>query len=139
MLLNGSCHCRGITYALNWEPWPAEIPARACTCSFCSKHGGVWTSCPAGSLRLSIADPARVSRYAFGTRTAEFHVCTVCGAVPVVTSRVDGRLYAVVNVNTLEGVDASLLRPATLSVGEEGEAERLARRKRHWIADVAYA
>ena len=31
-------------------------------------------------------------------------MCTACGVVPVVTSRIDGRLYAVVSVNAFENV-----------------------------------
>ena len=52
MLLIGACHCGNISFALRWEPEPTEIPARACSCSFCSKLGGLWTSCPTGSLRV---------------------------------------------------------------------------------------
>jgi hypothetical protein len=136
MLISGRCHCGNIAFALDWRPEPAEIPARACGCTFCQKHGGVWTSCPAGALRVTIKDAARVSRYTFGTKTADFHVCASCGNVPVVTSRIDGRLYAVVSVNAFEGVDASLLRRAPASFDGEDEAARLARRKRNWIADV---
>src|SRR6476661_5472037 len=87
MLISGSCHCRNISFALDWTPEPSEIPARACTCSFCTKHGGVWTSCPSGSLRIAISDPSLASTYRFGTETADFHVCIRCGGVPVVTSR----------------------------------------------------
>ncbi|HKP67025.1 MAG TPA: hypothetical protein VJX31_10395 [Casimicrobiaceae bacterium] len=83
-------------------------------------------------------DRARVSDYAFGTGTAAFHVCTACGVVPVVTSRVDGRLYAVVNVNTFDDVAASLLRRASSNLEDETETDRLARRARNWIADVAF-
>src|SRR5215471_19913603 len=110
MLIRGRCHCGNIFFSLTWEPDPVEIPARACTCSFCVKHGGVWTSHPAGALRVVVADPSLVSRYEQGTRTAQFHVCLRCGVVPVVSSRVGTNLYAVVNVNALEGVDPSLLR-----------------------------
>jgi len=85
-----------------------------------------------------IKDPALVSRYSFGTRTAEFHTCARCGIVPVVTSRIDGRLYAVVSVNAFEDVDQSLLRRAPASFDGEGTESRLARRKRNWIADVKY-
>src|SRR5690349_127819 len=99
MLIQGSCHCRNIAFALAWEPDPTEIPARACTCSFCIKHGGVWTSNPAASLEVRIEDTRSVSKYTFGTRTAVFHICTRCGVVPVVTSEIEGRLYAVVSVN----------------------------------------
>lgn len=138
MLIPGSCHCGNISFVLDWKPEPTEIPARACTCSFCVKHGGVWTSCPAGSLRVSIKDPARVSTYSFGTKTADFHICSQCGVAPVVTSRIDGGLYAVVSVNALEGVDPSLLRRGSATFDDEVEEVRLARRKRNWIGDVVY-
>jgi hypothetical protein len=138
VLIYGSCHCRNISFTLNWEPDPSEIPARACTCSFCTKHGGVWTSCPTGSLRVTVRDPAQVSKYTFGTKTAEFHICRTCGIVPVVTSRIEGHLYAVVSVNAFEGVEATLLRRASATFEEEAEEARLARRKRGWIANVQY-
>lgn len=138
MLISGSCHCGNISFKLNWEPEPAEIPARACTCSFCTKHGGIWTSCPAGSLAVAIRKPSAVSRYSFGTRTAEFHVCSTCGIVPVVTSRIAGNLYAVVSVNAFENVDPSLLRRASATFDAEVEETRLARRARNWIPSVVF-
>jgi len=139
MLIRGRCHCGNISFSLAWEPDPAEIPARACTCSFCTKHGGVWTSNPAAALELTVDDPALVSKYAFGTRTAEFIICARCGIVPAVISRIDGHLYAVVSVNAFEGVDPALLRRAPASFDGEGEDSRLARRKRSWIANVRYS
>ena len=139
MLIPGRCHCGSIAFELDWTPDPREIPARACTCSFCVKHGGVWTSCPTGTLAVTIGDPSHVARYVFGTRTAEFHVCARCGVVPLVTSRIDGNTYAVVNVNAFEGAARSLLRTATASFDGEGTDARLARRKRNWIRDVRFA
>jgi hypothetical protein len=138
MLIRGKCHCGNIAFSLTWEPDPVEIPARACTCSFCTKHGGVWTSNPGSALEVTVKDPPLVSRYGFGTRTAEFHICARCGIVPVVTSRIDDHLYAVVGVNAFEGVDPSLLRRSPASFDGEGNDTRLARRKRNWIADVRY-
>lgn len=138
MLISGKCHCGNIAFSLTWDPDPAEIPARACGCSFCVKHGGVWTSNPLGALKVVVEDPALVSRYAFGTKTAEFHVCTRCGIVPVVISRIDGRLYAVVSVNAFEGVDPSRLRRTPANFDDEGEDSRLARRKRNWIGKVEF-
>ena len=70
--------------------------------------------------------------------TAEFHVCTACGVVPVVTSRIDGRLYAVVSVNAFENVEPALLRRAPATFEGENEQARLSRRKRNWIADVQF-
>src|SRR5258705_13095320 len=97
MRIRGSCHCENLGFVLIWEPAPLEIPARACGCTFCVKHGGVWTSNPAGALEIAIRDPALVSAYEHGTRTARFQVCARCGVVPVVTSRIDEALYPVVN------------------------------------------
>ena len=74
MLINGRCHCGNISFALDWQPEPTEIPARACTCSFCTKHGGVWTSCPTGSLKVAVKEPSRASSYAFGTKTAQIKI-----------------------------------------------------------------
>jgi hypothetical protein len=139
MLIGGSCHCGNISFKLDWTPEPTEIPARACTCSFCTRHGGVWTACPTGAVAVTVRQPADVSRYGFGTRTAVFHVCAACGVVPVVTSRIGGRLYAAVNVNAFEGVDPALLKRATASFDAEDEATRLARRARHWIPSVVFS
>lgn len=138
MLISGSCHCGNIAFRLDWEPEPAEIPARACTCTFCTRHGGVWTSCPTGSLEVRVRHPSCVSRYSFGTRTAEFHVCAICGVVPVVTSRIGGKLYAVVNVNAFENVDPARLKRAPATFDAEDEATRLARRARYWIPRVTF-
>ena len=139
MLIKGNCHCGNIAFELESEGDPPEIPARACGCSFCVKHGGVWTSNPDSRLAVAIRDAKLVSKYSFGTGTATFHVCSRCGAVPLVTSEIANRLYAVVNVNVFENVDPSLLRhaPATFE-GEDIEA-RLTRRTRSWIADVRIA
>jgi hypothetical protein len=138
MLIQGSCHCGNISFELTWEPDPSQIAARACTCSFCAKHGGVWTSNPAGSLSVTVSEPAQVSKYSFGTRTAVFHVCGRCGVVPVVTSEIDDHLYAVVSVNAFDNVDQSLLHRGPTSFEGETTESRLARRKRNWIANVQY-
>lgn len=138
MLIRGKCHCGNIAFSLTWDPEPAEIPARACGCTFCTKHGGVWTSNPKGALEITIGDPSLVSKYAFGTKTATFHICARCGIVPVVTSEIDGRLYAVVSVNAFEGINPSRLRRASADFEGEGTDTRLARRKRNWISDVTF-
>jgi hypothetical protein len=136
VLIAGGCHCGNIRFGLTWLPEPAQIPARACGCTFCRKHGGVWTSCPGGALAVTLRDPTLVHAYSFGTRTADFHTCRACGVVPFVTSRIGGRLYAVVSVNAFEGVDPALLVHAPADFEGESEAQRLERRTRYWIGDV---
>jgi hypothetical protein len=137
MELRGSCHCGNIRYTLAWPGGSAAIAARACTCSFCTRHGAVWTAHPDAQLTLESVDPAAISRYAFETKTAEFWVCTRCGGVPVCTSCIDGRDYAVVNVNTLD--DATIrIDHAPVSFDGEDESRRLQRRKERWIGSVRF-
>ena len=93
---------------------------------------------PTGSLRVSVKDRTLISKYAFGTKTADFHVCTACGVVPVVASRIDDRLYAVVSVNAFENVEPALVRRSPLTFEGEDEQARLSGRKRNWIADVHF-
>jgi hypothetical protein len=138
MIISGRCHCSNISYVLDWQPEPSAISARACTCSFCTRHGGVWTSCPTGSLKVTITDSECVSDYAFGTETAQFRICTRCGVVPVVTSLIDDRMYAVVNVNTFENVEPSMLQRSSVTLDDESGDDRLARRKRNWIAELVF-
>ena len=138
MRIAGRCHCGNIAFHMLWEPDPAAIQARACGCSFCIRHGGVWTSHPDAVLEVTVQDPAGVEPYRFGTRTAVFHVCRRCGVTPLVTSRIGGRDYAVVNANTFEAVDPALLRRAPASFDRETEEARLARRQRNGIARVTF-
>lgn len=100
------------------------------------KHGGVYTSHAEGQLNVWLSAPTLVNRYAFGTKTAEFFICTRCGVVPFVKSTIDGKDYAVVNVNTFENVDRSELRSSVTDFEGEGVEERLERRKRTWISRV---
>ena len=136
MIIRGRCHCGNIAFALDWPGAPTEVVARACSCTFCVKHGGVWTSNPSAKLSIAFQQADAVSKYSFGTKTAIFHVCKCCGTVPVVTSEIDNRLYAVVNVNTFEGFDLARLRRQGADFGGEDHRSRLLRRQRNWIADV---
>lgn len=137
--ISGSCHCGNISFSLQWPGDAAEIPARGCGCTFCTKHGGVWTSNPKGSLRARITDAGLVARYSFGTETAQFLVCARCGVAPLVTSQIDERMYAVVNVNAFDNVERSRLRVEPASFDGEDLAARLERRRQRWIPDVMLA
>ncbi|KAF1008588.1 MAG: hypothetical protein GAK28_01010 [Luteibacter sp.] len=136
MHIHGGCHCGNIVFDLAW-PESLPIPARACTCAFCRKHAAVWTANPGASLEVHIKDASRVSRHAFETRTADFHVCSICGVVPVCTSDIDGHRYAVVNVRSFEG-DVPVTDPVSVSFDGEGQGDRLARRAKNWIGTVSF-
>ena len=137
--INASCHCGNIRVAFDWPVslWP--IPVRACGCTLCTKHRGVWTSHPQGRFQLRIADASKVAQYRFGTKTADFHVCLTCGVIPIVTCALEGTRDAVVNVNTFDDVDRSsssrpppfrgrdARRAAWRGVGETGRPRRARR------------
>jgi len=139
MDINGSCHCGNISFSLQWPGDAAEIQARSCGCTFCVKHGGVWTSHPRASLRARVTDAGLVANYKFGTETAQFLVCARCGVAPLVTSQIEDRLFAVVNVNTFDNVERARLHIQPASFDGEDLASRLARRRKVWIADVVLA
>ena len=136
MQIEGSCHCGNISYRLDWPGDRTGIAVRACGCTFCTRHGGAWTSHRDAELVATVRDESAVSEYRFGTETADFCVCARCGVVPFVVSMIENHQYAVVNVNTFEGIDpASLIRTATNFDGED-TGSRLERRKRNWIPRV---
>lgn len=138
MKIDGRCHCGNLSFSLDWQPESAEIQARACDCSFCTRHGNVWTSCPDGQLNIRIQNEALVSRYCFATETAEFLVCARCGCIPAAVSRIGEREYAVVNVKLFEPAAPVPIQVSQARLGAETEAERLRRRQCKGIGKVQY-
>lgn len=136
MHIDGSCHCENLIYRLRWPDNGDEIPLRKCGCSFCVKHVGSWTSHRDATLSVTVANAEAVSRYRFGTKTADFYVCAVCGVTPFVTSEIDGNLYAVVNINTFNDVASFQFASTATNFDGEDTGSRLDRRKRNWIPNV---
>jgi len=139
MLIHGSCHCGNLSFELVWPVASETIAARACSCTFCVKHGARWTANAAAGLTIHRKDASLVEAYAFGTKTADFQVCKVCGVVACSTSLIDGKLYAVVNVNTFDDFDTSRLVVGDVDFDGEEEPARLARRTANWIGDVRFS
>jgi hypothetical protein len=77
-----------------------------------------------------------VTRYRFGTESADFHVCSDCGVAPIVTCVMDGTRYAVVNANALDNVDKADLAVAAADFEGESMESRLARRRRNWTPEA---
>jgi len=137
--LHGGCHCGTITYVLNW-PMEAGLAARRCACSFCTRQGGRYASHPDAGLSVRVADRDSVSRYRFGTKTADFWFCSNCGTFVFVTSEIDGHVFAVVNVNSLDDVSSCVDADIeTKNFDGESSDQRLSRRVRNWIANVTMA
>jgi hypothetical protein len=78
-----------------------------------------------------ITDPAKVLRYRFASRTADFFVCRECGTyIAAVVNAPRGQL-ATLNINAIAGI-APL--PDATPVSYEGESaeQKLARRETRW-------
>ncbi len=129
-IFRGGCHCGNVTVEIETALGADDLPRRACQCTFCRRHGAITTSDPAGAVRIVLHDPARVSHYQFGLRTAEFLVCAVCGVYAAVVLHADGATWAVVNVNTLEGTFGGAIQPMNYD-GETAE-QRVERRQARW-------
>lgn len=131
---HGSCHCGAIATHFESAKSIAELGARSCQCSFCRQHRASWTSDPAGLVEIEARTP--VSRYRFGTETADFLVCSRCGVVPAVVSEVDGRLLGVVRVDCLSDAELFLAQTAAMDLDGELLEARLDRRAQRWTPAV---
>lgn len=132
----GRCHCGALGFEYRTERPVGEWPVRACQCSFCLMHGGVYTSDPAGSLRFTHADATAVTRYRFGHKTADFLFCRRCGGYLGATTEEDGKPLMVVNLRAFDPQPEGL--PAAQPMSYEGETtgERSTRRAARWTPVV---
>ena len=127
----GRCHCGAIAFSFRTAQTPDRWTLRACQCRFCRSHGACTTSDPQGSVVFHIANPAKLHRYRFASRTADFVVCRSCGTyVAAVVTSPRGQ-FATLNVNAIAGIDAL---PEANPVSYEGESaeQKRERRERRW-------
>lgn len=98
----GRCHCGAIGFTLATARRPSEWVVRSCQCGFCRSHGARTTSDPQANVRFNIADPSRLLRYRFATRSLEFLVCSGCGGYLGAVHRSERGAWATLNVNVMQ-------------------------------------
>jgi len=127
----GGCHCHNVAIRLHSDKTPSELPLRSDSCSFCNKHRAVYTSDPRGEVFVEIGDANLLTRYRFGTRTADFLICKACGVF--VAAYMPEPSLAVVNANVLDARTDFLANDLGV-VDLDGESldARLARRRARW-------
>ncbi len=116
----------------------AELQLRACQCSFCTRHGAMTVSDPAGRATFEI-ERAALTTYQFGTRTGTSLICNRCGMYAGVILEDGGKVWSVLNVRGL-AIPEFKGRAAEPVVydGETPEA-RIARRKAKWTpTEIVY-
>jgi hypothetical protein len=129
--LFGHCHCGAIQASLEPGRPVAELPFRACQCSFCRRHGAQTTSHPDSRLAL-VAAPGSVRRYRFGRRSVDAILCAECGVYVASLLSDAGALLATVNVAGLALPGFGGREPESAVYEDESDAERLARRRARW-------
>jgi hypothetical protein len=127
----GQCHCGAIRGTLYATKPAAELQVRACQCSFCTRHGAMTVSDPAGRAVFEI-DRYALSRYQFGTRTGTSLICARCGMYAGVVLEEDGRVWSVLNVRGLAVPEFSTRLPEPFVYEGETPEQRIARRKQKW-------
>ena len=132
----GSCHCGALAYDFRTELPPAAWSVRACQCSFCLKHAGVYTSDPRGSVRFLVQDPALLTRYRFGHGTADFVFCGRCSGYLGAIAQDDGRQLAVLNIHAMDPPPAGLPQAQPMSYEGESADDRNSRRRKRWTQVV---
>lgn len=132
----GGCHCGNIRYELSGDVPVAEWAARFCGCGFCTRHRGLYASHPGASMVVTLIEPAEVGRYRFATASADFCFCRHCGVLVYLTSEIDGKLYGLVNMNTLDRRPREFSQAPVMSYEGEDQDARLERRRQNWIARV---
>ena len=127
----GACHCGALAFTLRTSQPPDRWQVRACQCAFCRMHGARTVSDPDGSVAFRIAEPSKLRRYRFATRSADFLVCGICGVyIAAVLASTKGQ-FATVNLNAIQGLQNV---PEAVPVSYEGESREQmeSRREQRW-------
>jgi hypothetical protein len=131
VILSGTCHCGAIRGTLAATKPAAELQVRACQCGFCTRHGAMTVSDPAGRATFEI-ERAALATYQFGTRTGTSLICRKCGMYVGVTLEEDGKVWSVLNVRGLAIAEFAGRSPEPVVYDGEKPEERIARRKAKW-------
>lgn len=136
---HGGCHCGNLRWTLRTGFALHELPAHACQCSFCRRHGALSSSDPEGEVRFTIADTSAIMRYRFERATADFLICARCGVYVGAQMEDAGRYYAIVNLCTLENAAAVEYIAQPMDYSGEDSVSRRARRAKGWTPLTAPA
>jgi hypothetical protein len=127
----GSCHCGAIRAVLEATKPADELEVRACQCGFCTRHGAMTVSDPAGRARFDI-EPGGLIKYQFATRTGTSLICARCGMYAGVVLAQGGQAWSVLNVRGLAIAAFTGRRASPVVYDGETPLARVARRKAKW-------
>ena len=134
----GGCHCGNLRLTLRLTLAPEAVGLRACGCSFCRANQTRTTSDPNGAAEIWAEDWSDVSKYRFGTGTADFLVCRRCGIYLGATAETEAGTRMVTNTNCLD--DRALFTGMPVPTDHNGETvdNRQARRAAMWTPTTVH-
>jgi hypothetical protein len=128
----GRCHCGNVAFVFEASAGLDVLGLRADQCSFCRAHSARATSDPNGAIHLSVREAAKLARYRFGLRTADFLVCAECGVFIGALMRENERQWITVNANAFRPPPPADFPISPVDYDSEDISSRLARRKARW-------
>jgi hypothetical protein len=126
------CHCGALSASYRTALPTSNWHIRACQCSFCRTHAALSTSDPAGLLAYSCSQPELLQRYRFGTRSAEFLICRVCGVYVGAQIMSDRKRFGILNVRALTPIPTNLPNAEWMDYEDETTDIRRLRRESRW-------
>lgn len=104
----GGCHCGRVRYKVETDL--ARLVS--CNCSICQKRGSILAFVPAANFEL-VSAMDDLTDYQFGGKTIHHSFCTTCGVASFARGeKGDSGPMVAINVNCLDGVDASDFKPS---------------------------
>ncbi len=135
---SGGCHCGNLHLTLRLTEAPGAVRLRACGCSFCRANQTRTVSDPAGACEIWARDWSQVSRYRFGTGTADFLVCRTCGIYIGAVTETPAGTRMVTNTNCLNDRALFTATPAATDHDSETVEDRVLRRAANWTPTVIH-
>jgi hypothetical protein len=129
---DGGCHCGNVSVLFETAIAPAGFSVRSCGCSFCRRHGTRTVADPKGRMHIAARDPAKLNRYRFGLRTADFLVCRDCGVYLGAVYSEHGGAWSLINTPVLAERDLFGQPSTPTNHDTETEPARRARRRTTW-------
>jgi hypothetical protein len=128
----GGCHCGNLSYVFEATAPLETLGLRADMCGFCRAHGAHTTSDSRGTIRIAVRDAAKLNRYQFALKTADFLICRDCGVYIGALMEDGGKMWFTVNANSFHEKPPLDFPVEPYNYGGEDLAARIARRKAKW-------
>jgi hypothetical protein len=131
--IRGSCGCNNIS--VSWKNFDFSLVPRQCGCDYCCIRGAAYVSKSGTVFGATIVKPHLHNVVEHGSRQAQFHECTFCRDIVMVTAVIQGTHYGALNVNCLQRRER-FVAPVMVEFSGQEPQEKLERWRRNWCAPV---